>query len=76
MASFLVGLSQVIKIIATILTTVLLSRILKPEDFDLIAMVAPVLARALLLQESGLSAAATQRANLSAKEALSLSWLN
>ncbi len=72
----MVGLSQVIKIIATILTTVLLSRILKPEDFGLIAMVAPVLALALLLQEFGLSAAAIQKTTLSITESSSLFWLN
>jgi PST family polysaccharide transporter len=55
---------------------VVLTRLLLPTDFGLLAMVGPLVNFALLLTDLGLSAATIQRPTISQSELSSLFWLN
>ncbi|MGF1626799.1 MAG: lipopolysaccharide biosynthesis protein [Alphaproteobacteria bacterium] len=68
--------AQSLRILIQLGSVVLLSRLLAPSDFGLVAMVAPVFALALLLQELGLSQATVQKPGLSHDEVSVLFWVN
>ena len=57
-------------------STVILARLLAPSDFGLIAMVAPVIAFASLIQDMGLSQATVQREVMPPKLLSALFWTN
>lgn len=67
---------QVVKLAIQLIGLVALARLLTPEDFGLIAMVAVVMAIADLLRDFGMSAAALQARNLSWQQASNLFWVN
>lgn len=60
----------------TIASTVILARLLSPEDYGLMAMVLTVTAFAGLFRDLGLSAAAVQKRTLSRPEQSNLFWIN
>ncbi|HEV7693746.1 MAG TPA: lipopolysaccharide biosynthesis protein [Hyphomonadaceae bacterium] len=60
----LTGGSQGIKLVVTLLSAAILARLLRPEDFGLIATATPVFAFATMLQNLGLAEALYQRPNL------------
>lgn len=60
----LTGGSQGVKLVVTLLSAAILARLLKPEDFGLIATATPVFAFATMLQNLGLAEALVQRPNL------------
>jgi PST family polysaccharide transporter len=60
----------------TLLTTVLLARLLTPEDFGLVAMANVFVGLAALVNEFGLTSALVQRRALSEDEVQSAFWLN
>jgi polysaccharide transporter, PST family len=60
----LTGASQGVRLIVTLLSAAVLSRLLKPEDFGLIATATPVFGFAMMLQNLGLAEALVQRHNL------------
>ena len=57
-------------------TTVILARLLTPDDFGLVAMVAALIGFAPVLIDFGTSDATTQRAELSEKDVSTLFWFN
>ncbi|MET4157289.1 lipopolysaccharide biosynthesis protein [Agromyces sp. PvR057] len=67
---------QGVKIFLQLLSVMVLSRLLTPEDFGLIAMVAVVLALGDLLRSFGMPVAALQSKSLSAQQASNLFWVN
>ncbi|HEX8639652.1 MAG TPA: lipopolysaccharide biosynthesis protein [Allosphingosinicella sp.] len=69
------GGSQLVRALLMILSTVLLARILTPDDFGVIAMAAPVLAFVLLFQDLGLSAVTIQARTLSDEQSSTLFWI-
>lgn len=71
-----VGMSQLARLILTTLSTIIVSRILLPGDYGVIAMVAPVTAFILMFQDLGLSQATIQAKEISVRESSSLFWLN
>lgn len=71
-----VGTSQAVRIIVTILSTIVVARILSPGDYGVVAMVAPVTAFLLLFQNLGLSQAAIQAKTLDDHQSNALFWLN
>lgn len=74
-ASF-TGAAQVVKLGCQILSVIILSRLLQPSDFGIVAMVAPVMAFVGLFQDMGLTQATVQRPQLTHQLVNSLFWIN
>jgi len=74
--AFYIGASQGVRILLTIVSTIVVARILAPADYGIVAMVAPVTAFVLLLQNLGLSHAAVQAQTLTHEQSNALFWLN
>ena len=70
------GLSQGVRLLVQFASVVLLSRLLLPAEFGLVAMAAPVVAFAALFQDLGLSQAVVQKPNLTQSEVSGLFWIN
>lgn len=68
--------AQVVKIVAQFGVTIVLARILAPEAFGLVAMVAVVLTFLETFKDLGLSAATVQRATITHQEVSTLFWVN
>ncbi len=70
------GGAQAIKLGLQILSVVLLSRLLLPEDFGVVAMAGPVLAFLTMFQSLGLTQATVQRPQFGNAEMNFLFWIN
>ncbi|AFL50272.1 PST family polysaccharide transporter [Sinorhizobium fredii] len=70
------GLAQAVKIATQILSVILLSRLLSPQDFGVVAMSAPVLAFVALFQDFGLTQATVQKNSITHEEVNYLFWVN
>lgn len=70
------GLSQGVKLITQFGSVILLSRLLRPEDFGIVAMTAPVLAFVALFQDLGLTQATIQKRGIVHAEVNYLFWIN
>jgi PST family polysaccharide transporter len=66
------GAAQVLRL----LITAILTRILSPDDFGLVAIVLAVVGIASLFQDMGLSAATVQRAEITPQQVSTLFWIN
>lgn len=67
---------QGVRILVQVLSVVLLSRILSPGDYGLIAMVTAVIGVADIFRDLGLSTAAVQARTLSERQRANLFWIN
>jgi PST family polysaccharide transporter len=67
---------QGLKILIQVLSVVVLSRLLSPRDYGLIAMVTAVIGIADIFRDLGLSTAAIQARTLSARQRANLFWIN
>lgn len=70
------GIAQSLKIAVGFIGTVILARILLPSDFGVVAMAAPLVAFAMIVQNLGLSQALIQAENASNAQINSLFWYN
>jgi PST family polysaccharide transporter len=68
--------AQVLKIVMQFGVTIILARLLKPEAFGLVAMVAVVLTFLETFKDLGLSAATVQRETITHQEVSTLFWVN
>ncbi|MCE9650962.1 MAG: lipopolysaccharide biosynthesis protein [Parvibaculum sp.] len=68
--------AQVLKIVMQFGVTIVLARLLKPEAFGLVAMVAVVLTFLETFKDLGLSAATVQREAITHQEVSTLFWVN
>lgn len=68
--------TQGVRALLQLLSVVVLTRLLAPEDFGLIAMVTAVIGIAELVRDFGLSSAAVQARTVSQAERSQLFWLN
>jgi PST family polysaccharide transporter len=68
--------TQGVRAVLQLLSVVLLTRLLAPEDFGLIAMVTSVIGIAELLRDFGLSSAAVQARTVTPAQRNNLFWLN
>ncbi len=57
-------------------STLILARLLTPEDFGLVGMIHPVTAFVWLMRDLGLSAATVQREHLEERQVSALFWIN
>ncbi|MGP3698079.1 lipopolysaccharide biosynthesis protein [Rhodobacter sp. NSM] len=69
-------ISQAALMLTQIGSVVILSRLLSPEDFGLVAMCTPVIALLMMLQDFGLLAATVQKKGLKDEEVNFLFWIN
>jgi O-antigen/teichoic acid export membrane protein len=68
--------TQVFKFLLSMSSTVVLARLLTPEDYGLVGMVAVVTGFVLLFKDLGLSAATVQRSEISNAQISTLFWVN
>ncbi|WP_374300694.1 lipopolysaccharide biosynthesis protein [Ferrovibrio sp.] len=69
-------LAQMAKMVVQFATTIILARLLLPEAFGLVAMVAVLLTFLEMFKDLGLSAATVQRQSISHAEVSALFWIN
>ncbi|THG30806.1 lipopolysaccharide biosynthesis protein [Naasia lichenicola] len=69
-------LGQGLRVALQFASTIILARLLTPEDFGLIAMVAAIIGISELVRDFGLSSAAIQAKNVTDDERTNLFWVN
>src|SRR3569833_2302972 len=69
-----IGSAQLIRIAVQFASVVILSRLLTPQDFGLVACVAPVIAFVSMFQELGYGQAIVQRREISQQQISSVFW--
>ncbi len=69
------GLAQIVKMGVQFLSVVSLARLLSPEDFGLVASVAPLIAFIALFQDIGLQQAVIQRASITPEQLNRIFWV-
>lgn len=74
--SFYTALSQGVGVGCQIASVIILSRLLTPKDFGLIALIGPVIAFLSMFKEMGLLQAVIQRRKLTYGQLNSLFWIN
>ena len=74
--AFVTSLAQVAKVAVQFGSVIVLSRLLSPADFGLLAMVAPFYGLALIFQDLGLGHATVQSAQITPVQNNALFWLN
>jgi PST family polysaccharide transporter len=72
----MLGLTQIARIGLTILSTIIVARILLPSDYGVMAMVGPIVALTTMFQEMGFSSATIQREKLTEEESSAIFWLS
>lgn len=70
------ALSQATKVVCTMMSTIVVARLLSPEDYGIVAMTAPVMGFLLIFQTFGLNHAVVQRREISSDELSTLFWFN
>jgi PST family polysaccharide transporter len=70
------GLSQIIRVLLSICSTIVLARLLTPGDFGVIAMASPVMGFLLIFQDLGLNQATVQSESISNNQLDALFWLS
>ncbi|WP_435169052.1 lipopolysaccharide biosynthesis protein [Falsirhodobacter sp. 1013] len=70
------GGAQIVKLGCQITSVIVLSRLLQPDDFGIVAMAAPVAAFVGLFLDMGLTQATVQKKSITAAEVNSLFWIN
>jgi polysaccharide transporter, PST family len=74
--AFHTGAAQAIRMLTQVGSVVVLSRLLPPSDFGIVAMAGPVLAFAAIFQDMGLSQALIQKASITNADVNSIFWIN
>jgi PST family polysaccharide transporter len=69
-------IGQGAKFLLQLISTMVLARMLTPEDFGLIAMVAGITGLLLMFKDLGLSMATVQRAEINQQQVSTLFWVN
>jgi PST family polysaccharide transporter len=68
--------AQIVKFVLSIASTMVLARLLPPEDFGLVSMVGALTSLLGLFKEAGLSTATVQRETISQEQVSNLFWIN
>lgn len=68
--------AQAMKFMLQMCSTIVLARLLTPDDYGLIGMVTVVIKFVVLFKDLGLSTATIQRANINHKQVSTLFWIN
>lgn len=70
------GFVQIIRVLCQVASVVVLSRLLPPSEFGVVAMAGPVIGFVTLFQDLGLSQATVQKQELSHEEVNAFFWIN
>ncbi|MFD2237507.1 lipopolysaccharide biosynthesis protein [Aureimonas populi] len=70
------GLSQGVRLLVQIGSVIVLSRLLEPADFGLMAMAAPVFGFVMMFQDLGLTQATIQKNDITQAQVSALFWVN
>lgn len=70
------GVTQVVRLVLTVLSTVVISRLLSPDDYGVMAMAAPVVGFIVLFQDLGLGSATIQARTMNPGQSNGLFWIN
>jgi len=70
------GLAQMVRLAVQTTSVIVLSRLLTPADFGIIAVTVPIFTLVALLQDLGLSEATVQKGSLTQNEISSAFWVN
>lgn len=70
------GMIQIVKVVCQFASVIILSRLLAPSDFGIIAMVSPVYSFITIFHDLGLSQATIQKPGLRHEEVNAFFWLN
>lgn len=70
------AMAQGVRVATQIVSVIVLSRLLSPQDFGVVAMCAPVLAFIALFQDFGLTQATIQKTGIRHEEVNYLFWIN
>ncbi|CAH2397567.1 lipopolysaccharide biosynthesis protein [Mesorhizobium ventifaucium] len=74
--AIITALAQSVRVATQIVSVIVLSRLLSPQDFGVVAMCAPVLAFIALFQDFGLTQATVQKSGIKHEEVNYLFWVN
>ena len=75
-SGFVTAASQCIQFVLTLGSTMILARLLEPQDFGLVAMVTTIVAFLRVFREAGLSTATVQREGITHAQVSNLFWIN
>lgn len=70
------GASQAFRVILQFLSVIVLSRLLPPSEFGLMAMISPIIAFALMFSDLGLTQATVTAREISSEQLSTLFWVN
>ena len=70
------GVSQVLRVLLSMCSTIVVARLLLPGDFGVIAMASPIMAFLLIFQDLGLNQAVVQHDSITAQQLNAMFWLN
>lgn len=71
---FITSVAQAWKFLVTIISAIVLSRLLMPDDFGIIAAAAPIVGFAELIRDAGFSQVIVQRENVSREQGHAIYW--
>lgn len=71
-----VGTAQAVSVLVSLLSTIIVARLLTPDDYGVMAMVAPVTAFLIMFRHLGLNHAAVQARSITDRQVNSLFWIN
>src|SRR5436190_4375214 len=69
-------LAQAVKFVLSLVSTMILARLLTPQDFGLVAMVTTVTGFLFVFKDAGLSIATVQRERITHAQVSNLFWIN
>lgn len=72
----LVAMSQAVKVVVTLVSTIVVARLLSPHDYGIVAMTAPVVAFLQVFQTLGLNQAMVQRPIITNEQFNAMFWMN
>ena len=73
---FMTVAGQIVSFVMNISSTILLARLLSPEDYGLVAMVTAVTGFVTIFKDLGLSAAVIQKEQITQKQVTAVFWIN
>lgn len=73
---FITAVAQSSKLGLTLISAVVMARLLTPEDFGVVAMVGSITGFLLVFKDAGLSTATIQKANITHAQVSNLFWIN
>ncbi|MBO9602033.1 MAG: lipopolysaccharide biosynthesis protein [Novosphingobium sp.] len=74
--SVFMGAAQAVQFASSMISLLIVARLLSPDDYGVVAMCTPITAFLLLFQDFGLSSATIQARSISPEQVSTMAWLN